>query len=148
MEEIKMNEKRVYGFTLEDLKAMRKISNTEGRPSTGMTDARWQQEFAIRRMFVVPSEDKTLKRLGSIEGYRGEECNAYDGMTNWQSYCAFINNVISELQKGHHDYCYFMYQVIELERFFPGILMTKYVDGYWEVWVDARKEKAKVAAVA
>lgn len=37
-------------ITLETLREMRLISNTNRRPRAGLTDETWQKEFAIQRL--------------------------------------------------------------------------------------------------
>lgn len=127
-------------MTLEELKEMRLISNTNGRPSSTLTDEKWQKEFNIRKMFIVPY-DKTIKRLKGLcckeFGKWNEETHGtYCGETNWQSYCCYINDVLSNIRSGQIDYCYFVYQIMDLAKFHYEDLRTKYCEGYWEVWLE------------
>ena len=46
--------KNYQSMTLEELREMKLISNTNGRPSSTLTDEKWQKELNIRRLFVVP----------------------------------------------------------------------------------------------
>ena len=137
-------------ITLETLREMRLISNTNRRPRAGLTDETWQKEFAIQRLYVTPTKEMKLRKpYYSEERMATDEADfgkVYDGPPNWQSYCSFINDIIKELRSGHHDYCYFIYQILELERFFPGVLQTKYSDGYWEVWVDYSSRRIGLSA--
>ncbi len=129
-------------MTLEDLREMKIISNTNGRPSSALTDEKWQKEFNIRKLFITPHNKKTtyLKGQNSRESgkWNEETQGAYHGQTNWQEYCTYINDVLRNIRSGQIDYCYYIYQIMELARFHPNSLKTKYRDGYWEVWLEKK----------
>lgn len=141
--EIQKNEMKKYqSITLEELREMKLVSNTNGRPSSTLTDEKWQKEFNIRKLFVKPV-NKSVKRFGQKNsfseetGYWNEETmGTYHGATNWQEYCSFINDVLSNIRAGQVDYIYFIYQIMDLLKFHYNDLRTKYCDGYWEVWLD------------
>lgn len=127
-------------MTLEELKEMRIISNTNGRPDSNMTDERWQKEFNVRKLFITPN-DKKHKRMGgkfSRESgtWNEEKDGEYLGMTNYQEYCSYINDVLKNIRAGQIDYCYFIYHIMDLLKFHYDDLRTKYCDGYWEVWLE------------
>lgn len=135
----KAQEQKIRSYTIEDLKRMRLISNTDNKPSPTLTDEKWQKEFQIRKMFITPYP-KNIKRMSGryykeIGKWNSETQGKYDGCTNWQSYCAYINDVLSNIQSGQVDYCYFIYQIMDLVKFHYQTLKTKYCDGYWEVWL-------------
>ncbi len=127
-------------MTLEELKEMKIISNTNGRPSSTLTDDKWQKEFTVRKLFITPySKDyKKLKGKNSKESgiWNEETQGTYHGQTNWQDYCYYINDVLSNIRSGQVDYCYYIYQIIELAKFHFNNLKTRYRDGYWEVWLE------------
>ena len=138
----KEQEKRYKTMTLEELREMKLISNTNGRPSSTLTNEKWQKEFNIRKLFVKPVS-KDIKRFGQKNsfseetGYWNEETmGTYYGATNWQDYCSFINDVLSNIRAGQVDYIYFIYQIMDLLKFHYDDLRTKYCDGYWEVWLE------------
>ncbi len=136
-------EKKYKRMNLEELKKMRVISNTDCRPTEHLTDETWQKEFEIRKLFITPY-DKKVQKLGgrfSKESARGtaENCRTYDGCTNWQSYCTFINDILRNIRAGQVDYCYYIYQIMDLAKLHFHDLKTKYCDGYWEVWLDSSK---------
>ena len=54
----KDKEEKYKNMTLEELKEMRIISNTNGRPDSNMTDERWQKEFNVRKLFITPNDKK------------------------------------------------------------------------------------------
>ena len=134
--------KKYQSITLEELREMKLVSNTNGRPSSTLTDEKWQKEFNIRKLFVKPV-NKSVKRFGQKNsfseetGYWNEETmGTYHGATNWQEYCSFINDVLSNIRAGQVDYIYFIYQIMDLLKFHYNDLRTKYCDGYWEVWLE------------
>lgn len=131
--------KNYQSMTLEELREMKLISNTNGRPSSTLTDEKWQKEFEIYRYLTVPTDKQRFGGKHSRElGMRSESAiTEYKGATNWQQYCAFINDVLDSLRSGLHDYCYYIYQIQDLLKFYPNMLCSKYCDGYWEVWLDA-----------
>lgn len=133
-------EKKYKNMTLEELKEMRIVSNTDGRPLSTLTNERWQKEFNIRKCFITPY-DKSVKRFGgkfSKESgmWNEETMSNYQGQTNWQQYCSYINDVLRNIRAGQIDYCYFIYQIVDLLKFHYDDLRTRYRDGYWEVWLE------------
>lgn len=139
-------EKKYKRMNLEELKKMRLISNTDCRPAKHLTDETWQKEYDIRKLFITPYSRKTKKLGGrhSRESSRGTKENprTYDGCTNWQSYCIFINDILRNIRAGQVDYCYYIYQIMDLTKFHYHDLKTRYCDGYWEVWLDpARRQE-------
>ena len=136
----KDKEEKYKNMTLEELKEMRIISNTNGRPDSNMTDERWQKEFNVRKLFIIPN-DKKHKRMGgkfSRESgtWNEEKDGEYLGMTNYQEYCSYINDVLENIRAGQIDYCYFIYHIMDLLKFHYDDLRTKYCDGYWKVWLE------------
>lgn len=129
--------RKYYGMTYEKLKNLKLISNTDGRPVDYLTDKLWQTEFKIRKSFVKPSIKSYMGGKYSREsGYWNEETQGkYYGATNYQEYCAFINDILRNIRSGQIDYCYFIYQIMDLLRYEYDRLVTKYCDGYWEVWL-------------
>lgn len=127
-------------MTLEELKEMRIISNTNGRPSTSLTDEKWQKEFNVRKLFITPYNKKIKKLTGqhlNESGILDEATRGiYHGQTNWQDYCAYINDVLRNIRSGQIEYCYYLYQIIDLAKFHFDTLKTKYCDDYWEVWLE------------
>lgn len=140
----KDEEKKYMHMTFEELKEMKLISNTNGRPSSTLTDEKWQKEFALRKMFIKPY-DKSITRLGSKyskeSGMWNEETQGtYYGTTNYQDVCAHVNDILLNIRAGQIDYCYYIYNVMEIAKFHFTDLKTKYFpcdgNGYWEVWLE------------
>ena len=133
-------EEKYKNMTLEELKEMKLISNTNGRPSATLTNEKWQKEFNIRKMFITPypKNIKKLKGKHSKESgmWNEDTQGTYSGYTNWQSYCSYINDVLSNIRSGQVDYCYYIYQILDIAKFHYNDLKTRYRDGYWEVWLE------------
>jgi hypothetical protein len=133
-------------MTFEELKELKIISNTNGRPEPTLTDKKWQQEFNARKMFVTPYPPN-IKRMNakySVEYGSLSEETTYHGKTNWQEYCSFINDVLRVIESGQIDYVYYIYQILDLLKFHYNDLNTKYCDGYWEVELKKKKEKSLI----
>lgn len=127
-------------MTLEELREMKLVSNTNGRPTSTLTDEKWQKEFNIRKLFITPYS-KEIKKLGGKysreSGLWNEEMHGtFHGCTSWQSYCSYINDVLNNIRMGQVDFCYYIYQIMDLAKFHYDSLRTKYCDGYWEVWLE------------
>jgi len=140
----KITEKRkleeLKHMTLEELREMKLVSNSNGRPTSTLTDEKWQKEFQVRKLFVKPVGKKITKLSGKHSrefGMWNVELNGeYFGATNWQEYCCYINDVLRNIRAGQVDYCYFIYQITTLLKFHYNNLRTRYRDGYWEVWLE------------
>ena len=130
--------KNYQSMTLEELREMKLVSNTNGRPSSTLTNEKWQKEINIRKLFVAPTNLKKMQGKYSKESgvWNVETQGEYHGITNWQSYCSYINDILSNIRAGQVDYCYYIYQIMDLLKFHYNDLRTKYCDGYWEVWLE------------
>ena len=133
-------EEKYKNMTLEELREMKLISNTNGRPTSAMTDEKWQKEFNLRKMFIAPypKDIKKLKGQHSKESgmWNEETQGTYHGCTSWQSYCSYINDILNNIRSGQVDYCYYIYQILDIVKFHYNDLKTRYCDGYWEVWLE------------
>lgn len=136
----KNDAKKYKHMTLEELREMKVISNTNDRPVYGLTNEKWQKEFNVRKIFIKPLSNDIKKMGGKFSNESGmwneETQGTYHGVTNWQQYCSYINDVLKNIQSGQTDYCYFIYQVMDLAKFHYNTLKTRYCDGYWEVWLE------------
>ena len=130
--------KKYQSMTLEELRKMRLISNTNGRPTSTLTDEKWQKEFEVRKLFIKPSvHDRMRGKYSKESEYWNEDTmGSYCGVTNWQSYCRYINDILSNIRAGQVDYTYYIYQIMDLLKFHYNDLKTKYCDGYWAVWLE------------
>lgn len=139
---VKKEGERYKHMTLEELREMKIVSNTNGRPSSNLTDEKWQKEFNVRKLFITPYNKNITKLKGKNSTEFGkwdeEKQDAYHGQTNWQEYCSYINDVLNNIRSGQVDYCYYIYQIMDLAKFHFNTLRTKYCDGYWEVWLERK----------
>ena len=108
--------KNYQSMTLEELREMKLVSNTNGRPSSTLTDDKWQKEFNIRKLFVKPVSGITKlgqnMKYSKETGYWNEETmSTYHGATNWQEYCAYINDVLRNIQSGQIDIIYIKFLI-------------------------------------
>ncbi|MCM1100161.1 MAG: hypothetical protein NC079_00580 [Clostridium sp.] len=144
-ETIARAEQRYRAMGLEELKRRKLISNTDGRPSAALTDEKWQKEFYLRKLFITPCPDHINRPTGHYSKESGlwneETRGQYSGPTNWQRYCAYISDVSDNIRAGRKDYCYYIFQIMELAKFYPDTLRTRYCDGYWEVWLDIKPRR-------
>ena len=124
-------EKKYKNMPIEKLRELNIISNTDGRPTSTLTDKKWQNEFRIRKLLIKPVKDKFMKT-----GHIKETGITYIGATNYQRYCSYINDILRNIRTGQVDYCYYIYQIMDLLKFHHDDLRTKYCDGYWEVWLE------------
>lgn len=137
----KENFKEKYkNMTLDELRELKVISNENGRPSQSLTDKKWQEEFELRKLFITPFK-KEVKKMGGLYSkdtgmWNTETKGEYYGTTNYQEYCSFINDILSNIRSGQIDYVYYIYQINDLLKFHNDTLKTRYCDGYWEVWLD------------
>lgn len=140
----KREEEKMYkSMTLEELREMKLVSNTNQRPLPTLTNEKWQKEFELRKLFIK-KYDKSINRFGKKysrefgSSLMDDEQKTYSGCTNWQQYCSYINDVLNNIKKGQVEFCYFIYQIMDLYKFDFGKreLKTKYYcEGYWEIWL-------------
>lgn len=90
-----------------------KINWKTSRPDPAMTDMEWQEYLNKISECVSPAdEDKlTFNYTGRIFG------SEYCGDSQYMYYKRFINSVLASIRKGEEDYCFYIYQIIELLRF-------------------------------
>lgn len=124
-------------MNLETLKEIKPTRVTHGKPVSTLTDKEWQEQFNFMKLYIEPYK-KATRLGGKYSRESGMKVKNYDGITNWQIYCAFINDVLKQIRAGKHEYCYFGYQIIDLLKFHLNDLRTKYCDGYWEVWLESK----------
>ena len=124
--------------TLEELFYVKPTRTTQGRPGANLTDKKWQDEFEIMKLYVKPYKNPPSRFGGknSKESGRTYENVTYHGITNYQSYCSFIIDILKNLKAGNVDFVYYGYQIADLLRFHYDTLRTRYCDGYWAVWLE------------
>lgn len=109
------------------------------RPLYSLTDDIWQNYFEYLRTKVQPylnGETQKMKYIKSKTAYDEQGCFLPDERTNYQLYCQFINEILAEIRKGKVAFLFFEYHIRQLLCFHHDNLRTKYLDGYWEVWIE------------
>lgn len=110
-----------------------------GRPQLHWTNQNWGVYFEELKKTVPPILDPKVRRLPitHLQLKAGEE---YRGETAYQSYCSFINDVLSTIRRGETDYCYFIYQIADLLQFEPNLRTRLCCEDrlcpYFEVWLE------------
>lgn len=129
-------------------------SPASGRPSARMSDRQWQNKFQAMRAATVPAHRKRYGCTYSRESgtHNEERHGAYKGTTNYQNYCAFINDALATMRHGGRTLCFYTYQMADLLRFEPKALRTRYVpeDEWWVCWLqpEARAPSNKTTSKA
>lgn len=113
-----------------------------GRPCLHWNDQKWQEFFFLLKLHIPQADPAVrLMPLPDIALRPGEN---YQGCTNYQYYCKYINGILSAIRSGQADYCYYIYQIADLCRFEPD-LKTRFCGGrtlspYIKVWLEPRKD--------
>ena len=110
------------------------ISSTTGRPSKNMSDELWQETFKVLQTMTIPIRDTRMRKpVGSKDYYSGD----YKGMTQFQQYCSYINDILKVIRSGETDYCHYIYQIEDLLKYERSTLKTEYLpaDQCWAVWL-------------
>lgn len=124
-------------FSIEDLRDMGLIKK-DGRPSENMSDKIWQPIYKKLQEKTIPFIDGSSKKMKCkyIKAVVDDNGNYLpDETTVYQRYCMFINSSLRDIRRGKVSYVFYLHQVSILLRFHPN-LKTKFVDYYWEVWLE------------
>lgn len=113
-------------------------------PLNTMDNNEWQNIFNVLKLNVTCIKTDKIKYLnreciGSVIG-KSWSLSGRDTADTSQDgyYCNYINDILRNIRSGEHDYCYRIYQVIELLKFEPSLktkLIHRYDMDYIEVWV-------------
>jgi len=89
----------------------------EQRVFDTLSDSEWQVYFQI------------LKRLvqSSTNTYCGSHYNHKSGDIYQQDYCTFIDSVLRSLRSGNVDYCFHIYQIVDLLNYEKDRLQTQWL---------------------
>lgn len=122
-------------MTLEEFN---RVDIRTGRPCLHWNNKKWQAFYKILRLKVTPIKNPEYRKMrcSSVRLAEGEE---YQGETNYQSYCRYLNDVLTSIRLGGTEYCYYIYQIADLLKFEPN-LKTRFCGGdelspYIEVWL-------------
>ena len=96
------------------------VNPTERNIPDEMNNSWWQEYFNSLKLIVAQSSNKRMRcgnRYATVNGKNEMSYFVYDGDTQWERYCKFINDVLSTIRRGETDYCYYIYQIADLLRF-------------------------------
>ena len=88
-------ERKEKQMTLEQLRAAKQISNTNGRPAFHLTDEKRQKEFAIRKSFLQPYDKNIKNPNGKESGTWNEESRG--------SYYVHFNDLKTKYRDGYWE---------------------------------------------
>ncbi|MFA6729203.1 MAG: hypothetical protein WCS17_13465 [Prevotella sp.] len=97
-------------------------------PDIRMNDREWQHYFSIIKTKVKPVQTRNRMEIAMAPLVARQFSGGLtsDHETQYERYCKYINSVLSCIRKGGEDYCYFLYQIIDLVKFEPT-LSAKYL---------------------
>lgn len=87
-------------------------------PLKNMTDEHWQKIFAELKRSVPYSGRRTMP--STIGRPRSKTLCVTDNIMD--RYSVFINEALKAVRNSEVDYCYYIYQVIDLLRYEPELL--------------------------
>lgn len=124
------------------IQSIKCISNSKGIPSSSMTNEQWRECFNIMKRSIKQSKYRRMPVCSAptvINHYITGCSPEYCGETQWTNYRRYINNVLSAIRKGEHDYCYFTYQIEDLLRYEHDNLRTQWLPEYgcFRVWLSS-----------
>ena len=127
-------------MTLETKENLQKLlnSNNESAFLNNRTDEEWQEVFYLIKENTEPTRDRRLYGMKSNSSIMRSNYRLSSGTkeeTQNTYYIRFINDILNQLRLGHHDFCFHLFHVKELLRFYPFNLKTKLRDGCIEVWL-------------
>ena len=82
------------------------------RPPKEYTNKEWLSDFENLKRTVIPAQEDRMRVIPDTSSY-----GSYYGKTQYQNYCSFINNILRNIRRGEIDYCYYIYQIIDLLKF-------------------------------
>lgn len=94
---------------------MKMINEKTGRPPVGYSNAQWQQDFIHIKAVVQPSLSSKGRMRAVSDSHRVD--SEYHGKTQYQYYCSFINDILSNIRRGKTDCCYYIYQIADLLKY-------------------------------
>lgn len=101
------------------MRELNDISSFKKKIPNNITNEDWQIYFSELRNKVKPSQEHRMKLSHSIlvNDYNNISHSTYCENTEWQYYCKFINSILNTIRSGECDYCFHIYQILDLLRF-------------------------------
>ena len=124
-------------MTLDELKTGKLPAKCAPRD---MTDEMWQEYFKSMKMLTHQGSERKMnasKAVLKVNGYNLESQCTYDGETQWERYCQFINSILHSIRHGEYDYCFNIYQISDLLRFEHDRLRARWMPENlcFQVWL-------------
>ena len=101
------------------------VSEKTGSPPSGYTDEQWQRDFSVLKSLVKKSKFNQMTVIPENSNYKDEP---YHGKSQYQYYCDFINDILSQIRKGKIDYCFYIYQIAELLKYEHDSLNAEWLE--------------------
>lgn len=83
-------------------------------PPANYTNSQWQTDFNI-----LKSQTKQSKyhKMPVISDKIDNQFQTYHEKTQYQTYCDFINGILKTIRNGEKDYCFYIYQIVDLLKY-------------------------------
>jgi|GEM_PF-971481 len=104
-----------------------------------ITNSDFQQHLTLMKLHNKPTKEKRLSSTTPNYKINGQFARLFESgnnETNYTYYIKFINNILTNINRGEIEYCYYIGQVRELLRFIPD-LKVNLCDFYFEVSSDS-----------
>lgn len=96
-----------------------------GKQPSDYTNEQWQHDFELLKSKIKQSQFSQMTVIPELP-YSPDR--TYHGKTQYQYYCDFINDILSNIRKGGIDYCFYIYQVAELLKYEYDNLQVRYLE--------------------
>lgn len=90
------------------------------KPSmSSMTNDEWQRYFSYLLNNTTQSRFDKMKETYELYASGCPDLTYFvcNEESEWDYYCAFINDILNSIRGGEQDYCYHIYQIVDLLRF-------------------------------
>ena len=110
------------------------VNERTGMPPSDYSDWQWQQDFKRIKSIINPSQFKKMNIIPEPVNVNG----TYYGKTQYQYYCEFINDILSNIRRGKTDYCFYIYQVSELLKYEHDRLQAQWLpeEKCFKLWLN------------
>lgn len=104
---------------------MEGLFDQKGKPNDNLTSEEWNAKFTILQHYHVRTRSGSIVEYLNNDGY------------NEEPYEIFLRSTVINLLNGDKDYCYFLYNIIDLLKIFGALLKSKYDENEkcFEVWI-------------
>lgn len=96
-----------------------------GKPTSDYTNEQWKHDFELLKSRIKQSQ---FRQMTVIPESSYSPDRTYHGKTQYQCYCDFINDILSNIRKGEIDYCFYIYQIAELLKYERDDLQVRYLE--------------------